>query len=264
MFRHQGPGRSDRHNRLLAAYLATVAGFVNSAAFVLLGEFTSHVTGNVGRFANDLAFQQLSAAFAALTMIAAFFAGALIASGLVESQFAAHTSVAYGGALCFEVALLALFITLSQFDGDAARLHTLQEIVLCMAMGAQNSLVTRLSGAVVRTTHLTGVITDLGIESARWLRYGYSKLSERVHAQIRRAQSPVERPHAAKAWLLVTIAIGFAFGSVGGAFAGARLRAAAMWLPCVAVALSAAYALSTVSRRDDPARGAAQPGDRPR
>ena len=42
-------------------------------------------------------------------------------------------------------------------------------------MGLQNALVTRVSGAVVRTTHMTGVLTDIGIELVRmraWVRDG--------------------------------------------------------------------------------------------
>ena len=54
MFTHEGPGRPDRLNQKLAGYLAFVGGYVNSAGFILIGTFTSHVTGNVGRLANDL------------------------------------------------------------------------------------------------------------------------------------------------------------------------------------------------------------------
>ncbi|WP_316568022.1 DUF1275 family protein [Myxococcus sp. MxC21-1] len=42
-------------------------------------------------------------------------------------------------------------------------------------MGLQNALVTRVSGAVVRTTHITGILTDIGIQVVRlgsWLREG--------------------------------------------------------------------------------------------
>lgn len=38
-----------------------------------------------------------------------------------------------------------------------------------MALGIQNAMTTKLSGAVIRTTHLTGLTTDLGILTAHWL-----------------------------------------------------------------------------------------------
>jgi uncharacterized membrane protein YoaK (UPF0700 family) len=260
MFRHQGPGRSDRQNSILAAYLATVAGFVNSAAFVLIGSFTSHVTGYVGRLANDIATPHPAAAVAALSMILSFFVGAFVASMIVESNLVGRTPIAYGLALSFEAALLITFIALTHLHGSPVRLHKVEESVLCMAMGAQNSLVTRLSGAVVRTTHLTGVVTDLGIESARWFRYWRSTLSHRLQLRLAFGRNPVERPQPAKLKLLATIPVAFGLGAVGGALTGSQLGAAAMWLPFMAVSLSVIYAFVTGRRRDDSVPGARSGG----
>ena len=92
MFQHQGPGRSDRQNRIVAGNLAFVGVFVNSTGFVLIGSFTSHVTGNVGRLANDLAYRQYGAAWAALPMIVSFFAGAFVASMALESNVFGRTA----------------------------------------------------------------------------------------------------------------------------------------------------------------------------
>src|SRR6202041_2162918 len=86
LFKHQGPSRSPRQNAVLAAYLALVGGFVNSAGFVLIGSFTSHVTGNVGRLANDVASGEWSAAAPAAAMIATFFFGSFVASMIIESE----------------------------------------------------------------------------------------------------------------------------------------------------------------------------------
>src|ERR1700760_4073020 len=109
MFRHQGSARTERQNRLVAGYLAFLGGYVNTAGFVLIGTFTSHVTGNVGRFANDLASGQPAAAAAAVTMIVAFFAGAVLASMAIESDFFGRAQNAYAFALFTEAALLVLF-----------------------------------------------------------------------------------------------------------------------------------------------------------
>jgi uncharacterized membrane protein YoaK (UPF0700 family) len=251
MFRHQGPRRTDRQNGVLAAYLAALAGYVNSASFVLLGTFTSHVTGNVGRFANDLTTRQLGAAAAAASLIAAFFAGSFIASMIIESNLAGRTAVAYGFALSFEGALLAGFILLAHVKiGPHPRFHDLQAAVLCMAMGAQNSLVTRLSGAVVRTTHLTGVVTDLGIEAARWFRFWRNELSERLGVKLAFGRSPVERPRLATLRLLATITTAFICGAVLGAAAGITLKITAFYLPCIAVVLIATQAFLSGTRPD--------------
>lgn len=162
MFQHEGPARSEKKNALLAGYLALTGGYVNSAGFVLLGIFTSHVTGNVGRLSVDLTRHDAGGALGALIMLGAFFSGAVIASVIIESAGFRSRSNAYGMALALEAALLLTFLLLPEPTPDAHRLHDSEAALICASMGLQNSLVTRLSGAVIRTTHLTGVVTDLG------------------------------------------------------------------------------------------------------
>jgi uncharacterized membrane protein YoaK (UPF0700 family) len=244
MFQHQGPGRSDRQNRIVAGYLAFVGGFVNSTGYVLIGSFTSHVTGNVGRLANDLAYRQYDAAATALPLVVAFFGGAFLASMAIESDFFGRTANAYAVALLGESTLLLLFTAISPFTAAAhPRVQDAEAALLCGAMGMQNSLVTRLSGAVVRTTHLTGVVTDLGIETARWFRWWRGSLSQAVGIKLSFGKNSPERPSMLKVGLLGTIAATFTLGAVAGALVVVRLRHAAMVLPSIAVLACAAYAL---------------------
>jgi uncharacterized membrane protein YoaK (UPF0700 family) len=241
MFRQQG--RPDHLNRLLAGYLAVVAGYVNSVGFILIGTFTSHATGNVGRFAIDLAKGEVAAAGAALAMLVAFYGGAFVASMMIESNFIGHTTKAYAVALTVEASLLVLFTIASTLTPEAhPRLKDIEAAILCMAMGMQNSLVTRLSGAVVRTTHLTGVLTDLGIEGARWFRWWRSTLSERLRMKLAFGRNRAERPSAPKVALLATIAGAFFAGAVIGSLAGVIMRHLAMVFPSGALVIGAAYA----------------------
>ena len=199
MFRHHGPGRSPQENRVVASYLALVGGFVDSAGFVVIGTFTSHVTGNVGRLSNDLAGAQFGAAATALTMLVAFFFGALVASMVIESSFFGRNPAGYGVALLTEAVLLLLFMGAATLTPAAhPRLMDLEAAILCASMGMQNSLVTRLSGAVVRTTHLTGVLTDLGIEAGRWFRWWRVSLSERVRVKLAFGENPPGAPVGAQ------------------------------------------------------------------
>jgi uncharacterized membrane protein YoaK (UPF0700 family) len=246
MFQHVGPGRSDRQNRALAGYLAFVGGFVNSAGFVLIGSFTSHVTGNVGRFANDLAYREYDAAAAVLPMIVAFFAGAFVASMAIESNFFGRTANAYGVALLGEAVLLVLFTGVSHLTiVPHPRVQDAEAAILCAAMGMQNSLVTRLSGAVVRTTHLTGVFTDLGIEGARWFRWWRGAMSETMRINLSFGRNPPEKPSALKVYLLATIALTFILGAMAGALLVVRLQHATMFLPSGAVVACAVYAFAS-------------------
>jgi len=243
MFSHEGSARSSRQNRALAGYLAFIGGFVNSAGFVLIGTFTSHVTGNVGRLANDAARGHYLAAVAALTMIVCFFAGAFLVSVLVESHVFRYRASAYALALAIESALLVLFTVLSLVIAVShAQVQDAEALLLCAAMGMQNALVTRLSGAVVRTTHLTGVITDLGIEAARWLRYWRGEVSGRTKLPIFWSSNAPEKPAMEKLLLLTTIAGAFLGGAACGAWSAVRTGHASMLFAAVAVGACAAYA----------------------
>lgn len=262
MFRHEGPARSDRDNRRLAAYLALIGGFVNSCGFVLSGIFTSHVTGNVGRFASDVVSGDVSAAVAALALITTFFVGAFIASMIVESNVFGWTPNAYGVALVIEACTLAAFLLNAHVGNPSDPRHQdAKALLLCAAMGMQNSLVTRISGSVVRTTHLTGVVTDLGIEAARWFRFWRRRTSEALQVRLSFGRNPPERPNPARLRLLLTIASSFFCGAIAGSASGVAFQADAMIVPTVAVVLGAAYAINSgrtalgSSGRPNPAAG---------
>lgn len=220
MFEHEGAERSDRLNRLAAGYLALIGGYVNSTGFVLAGRFTSHVTGNIGHAAFDAATGQASAGLHAFGLVASFFAGAFAAHLILANPRLPSVSERYGIALLVEAALLGAFATTDSH-------HT---AFLSAAMGIQNSLVTRLSGAIVRTTHLTGVVTDLGIEAARWW-----------YAWLRR--EPSERPPLAKSALLATIATAFTLGAIAGSAATVTIGHFAVGAPMLALLGAALFAL---------------------
>lgn len=224
MFRSEGAERSDRLNRRVAGYLALVGGYVNACGVVLLGLFTAHVTGNVGRAALDAAAGDFGAALTAMALVVTFYFGALGAHLVLDSpRFGRFVSQRYSATLAIEALLLAGFA--------ASPTHAW---LLCGAMGLQNSLVTRLSGAIVRTTHLTGVVTDLGIETARWIRYWRHKI--------------IERPPAAKIGLLGTIAGTFTLGALAGSTLALELGRLAVMVPVSALLAGAVYARRSIMR----------------
>lgn len=242
MFRHEGPSRSPRKNAQLAGYLALVAGYVNSGGFILIGSFTSHVTGNVGRMSNDIALGDAPAALLAAFMVLAFFAGAVISSIVLEWRASRGAPRAYAAALAFEGTLLLVFVFVAGLSrATHARVLDAEAAILSAAMGAQNALVTRLSGAVVRTTHLTGVVTDLAIELATWYR------QHRGHA-ARPSQSASRgggRPPLDKVNLLLIIVVAFVVGAALGALLTLRASRWAMIAPAAAVFAASANAFLT-------------------
>jgi uncharacterized membrane protein YoaK (UPF0700 family) len=236
LFSHEGPTRSVRKNGALAGYLAFVAGFVNSAGFVLVGYFTSHVTGSIGRVGVELGGGDIAAGLSTALLVLTFFVGAFTASLVLETSLFGRTSAAYGVALLLESTLLGTFMLLV----PASYLTMAGLVLLSCAMGMQNSLVTRLSGAVVRTTHLTGVVTDLGIEAARWYRWHRAKL--RALPALLPPRSPAERPVVARTVVLATILVAFTAGAVAGVSATHRFGRLALLLPTGAVLAASLYA----------------------
>jgi hypothetical protein len=108
-------------------------------------------------------------------------------------------------------------------------------LLICMMMGLQHSLVTRPdSGAVARTTHTTGIMTDLGIEAARWFRFWRAHLSR--HVQIRLVvgtSPPALPPHVPKPVQLLTTVGMLVRASAAGAELAARSGRSSVVVPLV-------------------------------
>lgn len=241
MFRHEGPARDPKANMLLAGYLAAVAGFVNSGGFVMIGSFTSHVTGSIGRMSDDIARNEMPAALSALSLTLAFFAGAVLCSLVLERTDHSRPTARYALALLMEAGVLFGFVFIAGLSrATHPRILDAQAAVLCLAMGIQNGLVTRLSGAVVRTTHLTGVVTDLGIEVARWYRWYQAQLPLPTR---RASQALPERPVVGRISLLSAIVGSFVVGAIVGAALTLHASRWAMCLPAGAILMASAFAL---------------------
>jgi uncharacterized membrane protein YoaK (UPF0700 family) len=165
-----GRERTPRANRQLGLLLAFVAGAINAGGFLAIQRYTSHMTGIVSGVADDLALGHLGLALAGVGLVGTFLAGAVTTTLLVNWARQRHMHSEYALSLLLEAALLLVFGVL----GASLSVHTTLLVpatvtLLCFIMGLQNALVTKISNAVVRTTHMTGVITDLGIELGRLL-----------------------------------------------------------------------------------------------
>ncbi len=242
MFNLEGPARKPWQNRLLAAYLSVIAGYVNSAGYLIVGSFTSHVTGSAGRLANDVVARDYVAAVSAFFLVMAFFLGAFSANAVLQTRLLARRRWLFALLLLTEAGLLEGFVMLvdGRLSLTVQRRADAEASVLCFAMGLQNSLVTVISDARVRTTHLTGVVTDLGIEAARWVRFWAGQAST-VFTASENLVVP-RPPQAPTAALLMTILFGFLTGAVLGAEGGTLYGARAFYAPAIAAALGAVYA----------------------
>lgn len=160
MFKHRGKNRTFGHNLRLAALLSFVAGMVNITGVLSVKVLTTNVTGHFAYFAEETANEQYWNALAFLFYILSFLFGSFLSNVLIELVAKRNPRIAHTPPMLIEIALL-IFIG---FKGAEIAADQLIACILLFAMGMQNSLVTQVSQSMVRTTHLTGLFTDLGIE----------------------------------------------------------------------------------------------------
>ncbi|WP_259067366.1 YoaK family protein [Mucilaginibacter sp. X4EP1] len=166
MLRHLGATRTYVHNVKLALLLCIVAGFVNSAGFLGFSVLTTNVTGHAALFAERLAMQDWRTARVVALWMFLFLTGAFV-SGLIVVFIGRNKRFSYVIPIMIEMfILLAVSLFGYRYNGSLIAKEIFAGSLL-FAMGLQNSLVSIVSGSVVRTTHLTGTFTDLGIEMAQ-------------------------------------------------------------------------------------------------
>lgn len=212
----------------LAVALAWIAGFTNTITIIACGTATSHISGTLSQWGLDLAEGRLHALGFATFLILSFLAGAGLAGGLTEWGRARGWKSIYVLPLSVQAVLLAAFaavlgIGTPKGSPPLLLIYTLA-CLAALAMGLQNATITRLSGGVVRTTHMTGVMTDLGLEGAQYL----WRLRNRGHAA---AGAPSAAPTGRRLLLFGSIIASFAIGSGLGALAYHHVPVWAMALP---------------------------------
>ncbi|MGH8369477.1 MAG: YoaK family protein, partial [Gammaproteobacteria bacterium] len=143
--------------------LAGVAGLVNAIGLLGLQHPISHVTGNASLFATSLVRGDYGELRVTGLLALMFFTGAVM-GGFIVQQSTAKLGRRYGASLTVESALL-FAATFYLERGDLAGMY-----LAAVACGLQNAMVTTYSGTIVRTTHMTGVTTDLGIAVGHLLR----------------------------------------------------------------------------------------------
>lgn len=162
--------RTPQTDLKLGSVLAFVAGAANAGGFLAVGQYTSHMTGVLSSVADNLVLGQLAMAAVGVAALLAFLTGAMTTAWLVNWGMRRNLRSAYGLPLFLEAAALLVF----GLFGAAISLMTqlfvpLTVLLLCFIMGLQNAVITKISRSVIRTTHITGLITDFGIELGKLL-----------------------------------------------------------------------------------------------
>ena len=207
--------RTLQTNTRLGAVLAFVAGATNAGGFLAVGNYTSHMTGVVSALADHLVLGNVVLAAASLGALLAFLLGAMTTAWLVNWGLREKLASAYGLPLLLESVLLLIFgIFGAVITWWLNVLVPMTVLLLCFIMGLQNAVITKISKAEIRTTHVTGLVTDLGIELGKMLYINRSRLSM---AEPVRANHPKLRLHII---LISSFFIGALCGALGFKFLG--------------------------------------------
>ena len=199
-----GPQRTPTLNHQLASLLALVAGVLNSVGFVAVAFYTSHMTGVTAQLADQLVLGNLYLVGVALLSIASFVVGAMGCAVIFNWGRRRGLRSRYANVLLLEGLLLLVFGLLAE-ELTVSWRELVFVPVLCFTMGLQNAIITKISGAQIRTTHVTGMVTDIGIE--------LGKLSYRS----RRPETDPVRGNVPKLALLGSLVGLFFVGGVVGA-----------------------------------------------
>lgn len=184
MFRHTGKGRTFKHNLRVAVFLSFIAGVVNICGVLWVNVLTTNVTGHFAFFSEELFRENRWLAATFLLYILAFLCGAFVSSFITEFLLRRRFRQPHRISMFIE----ALFLLITGLTGNILVSNGLSAIyvagMLLFAMGMQNSLVTLISDRVVRTTHLTGLFTDLGIELSQLFFYKEKEQRKKLHRSI--------------------------------------------------------------------------------
>lgn len=187
--------------------LAFIAGLVNAVGYLgFRHESISNMTGNTSLLGITLGQADGGETAHWVFAIAAFVLGAML-SGMIVQQSTLKLGRRYGVVLVLES--LLLFASIPFLDASSS----IGLYLASTAMGLQNGMVSAYSGALVRTTHVTGIFTDLGIYLGHMLR-----------------GLPVDR---LRLRVCVVVAATFVLGSAGGALIFERMQNLAVLVPAI-------------------------------
>ena len=182
--------RSAATNLRLGCVLCVVAGATNAGGFLAVGQYTSHMTGILSSVADNIVLGQLQLALAGLALLMAFIGGSMTTAWIVNWSKRRNMRSAYARPLILEATLLLVFGVFGTGVNYFAWLFVpMTVLLLCFIMGLQNAVITKVSHAEIRTTHITGLLTDLGIELGKLLYingpgYGQKVIANRAKLRI--------------------------------------------------------------------------------
>ena len=206
----------------LALALAGTAGFLDVVGYLTLAHlFTAHMTGNTSKLGVALGHGKVGAALPLALALPLFAAGVAAGTLFVDARRASMP-------LLVEAALVAAFMTIGGLSGphggtvSSPYPYYVLEACATLALGLQTAALTDVEGTTVRTSYVSGVLTNL---------------TQGVVRRLRRSGD--RKPLALLAMILVAYLAGATLGAL-------TLRALSLW--CLAFPLALLLAAAAVRR----------------
>lgn len=222
------PERTWRTDAQLGLLLACNAGAINAGGFLAVQQYTSHMTGLVSMLADELALGRFNWVLTGVFSILAFVAGAAISTLMINWARRRRSRHAYSAPLLLVALLMLVFGLLGSYQRIIGAELTITIMVLCFVMGMQNAIITKVSNSVIRTTHVTGVVTDIGIELGKMLYWNRTPAGP---------DFPEVRTNPKRLKLNLSLLLSFFLGGLVGALGFKHIGYLATLPPALALAL---------------------------
>jgi uncharacterized membrane protein YoaK (UPF0700 family) len=231
--------------------LAFLSGSVNVGGWLAYNRFVTHVTGFFTLFGMHVGEGRYDAAIGIFSVPFFFLLGVMTSGYLIDRPFRRggqphYALVMFLVTVCLASAsLLGHFHFFGEFGGELRlRRDYFFLALLCAASGLQNAAITTASGASVRTTHMSGLTTDLGIGIVRAMSHSLRTPESAVQARLE--------------WSWTRVRIGTLLSFSGGAAIGALIYGRYGFLGFMMPAGIAFYAMTValISRPRQPSASA--------
>ncbi|WP_299290604.1 YoaK family protein [uncultured Mucilaginibacter sp.] len=170
MLRKAKEERTLKDNLMLASSTAFVAGMTNVAGVIAFLSFTSNITGHVAMLARKIVNKEHHDILVYTLWLLLFLLGAFTANFITKAYSNRGSYRAHAVPIFIEV--IILFVVAVYGHNYYTETQLERELIIgtmLFSMGLQNGLVSTISGGLVKTTHLTGLFTDLGGELSEYL-----------------------------------------------------------------------------------------------
>jgi uncharacterized membrane protein YoaK (UPF0700 family) len=230
----------------LAVLLAWVAGTVDAIGYLTLSRlFTAHMSGNSAAMSAEFGAGQRAQALHRLLPIPLFVAGVAVGAALIEVALRRSFRSPFAFALSLQAILLLIFLVWggARMHGDTVQAHSFGEFVALvalpsLAMGVQNATLRKVGSENVRTTYVSGMLTNFAENGVAWLFWmGDHIRGKRAERKWRVLRVAFRQPALWRMALFGGIWAAFAVGALMGGWGASRWETGALLLPLAGLAL---------------------------